>query len=334
MTDENKNEIQMPVMENVLVSSSPHLHDKNSVSKVMLTVIAALMPACAAGVYFFGFPALRVLLLCVISCLLIEGVWNHFAGKSGTWKDGSSILTGILLGMNISAGSPWWICFLGAALAIILGKEIFGGLGYNPFNPALVARVGLLIGFTTPMTTWISPTDGVTCATPLGMSVAELTSSKLDVVQNLFVGNVAGCVGETSALAILIGGVALIALKVIKWHIPVSFIGTVAVFASICHWADPETYIPPMYHVLSGGLFLGAFFMATDMVTSPMTNKGMIIFGVGCGLITCLIRIWASYPEGVSFAILFMNALVPLIDRFAAKKPFGSIEAEMAKGGA
>ena len=341
MTEENTDRIELPVMENVIVSSSPHLHDSNSVAKIMLIVIASLIPACATGVFYFGMPALRVLVFSILSCLLIEAIWNKLAGRKASWKDGSAVLTGLLLGMNLSAGAPWWICFLGGTLAIVLGKELFGGLGYNPFNPALVARVGLLIGFPTTMTSWVSPCDAVTTATldsvtsatPLGMAPAELID-KTDIIRDLLMGNVAGCIGETSAIALLIGGIVLIAFKIIKWHIPVSFIGTVAIFASVCHWADPETYIPPMYHLLSGGLFLGAIFMATDMVTSPMTKKGMIIFGVGCGVITCLIRFWASFPEGVSFAILFMNALVPLIDRFAAKKPFGIQEAELLQGGA
>jgi electron transport complex protein RnfD len=325
---ENKENITLPNMSEVIVSSSPHLHSDSSISKIMLMVIISLLPACLAGVYYFGFDAVRVLLLTIGSCLAVEAVWCTIAKKQNPWKDGSSILTGLLLGMNLSASSPWWICFLGACLAIILGKEIFGGLGNNPFNPALVARVGLLIGFTTPMTTWVSPVDGSTCATPLGMTFEQLVEHKIDIVSNLLVGNVAGCIGETSALALLIGGALLIGMKIIKWHIPVSFIGTVFVFTAICHYANPAVYIPPMYHVLSGGLILGAIFMATDMVTSPLTEKGMIVFGIGCGIVTCLIRLWASYPEGVSFAILFMNALVPLIDDFTQKKPFGAAEAE------
>lgn len=335
MTDEIKNEIEMPLMENVVVSSSPHLHANNSVSKIMFLVIVSLMPACFTGVYYFGFPALKVLVLCVLSCLLVEALWNVIAGREQTWRDGSAILTGLLLGMNLAACVPWWICFIGGCLAIILGKQLFGGLGYNPFNPALVARVGLLLGFTTQMTTWVSPVDGTTCATPLGMTIDHPEFvGKVISCKELLIGNVAGCIGETSVIALSIGGIFLISLKIIKWHIPVSFISTVAIFTGICHWINPEVYMSPLYHVLSGGLFIGAIFMATDMVTSPMTEKGMIIFGIGCGVITCLIRLWANYPEGVSFAILFMNALVPLIDRFSAKKPFGTKEAELQKEGA
>lgn len=332
MTEEKKSEKQkqivLPKPENLLVSASPHLYGGETIPKIMLIVIIALLPACATGIYFFGINALRVLLLCTISCMGMEFILGRLAGRPDAWKDGSAAVTGILLGMNLSAGVPWWICLIGALLAIGLGKQIYGGLGYNPFNPALVARVGLLIGFPKIMTTWIAPTPGkfiaetVTCATPLGIEIDKfkLTGEK---IADYLIGNRSGCLGETSVFALLLGGLALIILKIIRWQVPVAFIGTVLVFTGIVHYMSPSTTPTPIFHIATGGLFLGAFFMATDMVTSPMTGKGAFVFGTGCGIITCLIRIWGNYPEGVSFSILMMNALTPLIDRYTEKLPFG-----------
>jgi electron transport complex protein RnfD len=328
MSEENKQEILMPDMSQVLVSPGPHIHTKETVPKFMFTVVIAMLPACLAGIWFFGFAALKVLLLCTVSCVVLEEGWNKLTKRAPTWKDGSAILTGILLGLNLNAGVPWWVCVLGGILAIILAKQLYGGLGYNPFNPALVARVGLLIGLPEIMTTWNATrsmgVDVMTTATPLGMAPAETT------LGNLFVGNVGGCLGETSALALLIGGAILMAFRLIKWQVPVTYIGTVFIITGIAHWVNPETTYSPVFHVLSGGLLLGAFFMATDMVTSPMTKRGAWIFGLGCGIMTSLIRLWGSYPEGVSFSILFMNALTPLIDRTTVIKPFGY--AQMMKG--
>jgi len=358
----------MPNPQELIVSSSPHIHSKQGeIWKIMLWVLIALMPAAFAGVWFFGLNALKVMVFCVVFSVGFEMIWCKIEGKPlGTVKDLSAIVTGLLLAMNLSAGVPWWICLIGAFIAIGLGKQVFGGLGSNPFNPALVARVALLVAFPKLMTSWI-PTrqmlenpncelfsntamqairlgkfDGITCATPLGwareakavvqttdMSALEVGIQKFfpvangDALWNAFIGNIGGCLGETSALALLIGGILLISLKNIKWQVPLSFIGTVAIFTGIVNYFAPTVTPEALFHVLTGGLFLGAFFMATDMVTSPMTTKGAVIFGVGCGLITCLIRIWGGYPEGVSFSILIMNALVPLIDRFAKKIPFG-----------
>jgi len=331
---ETTSTIQLPDPSQLMVSNSPHIRDNQSISKIMFTVILALLPACLAGIWFFGFAALKVLLVTTLSCVLLEEGWNKLNKRASTWKDGSAILTGILLGMNLNAGMPWWVCVLGAVLAIILAKQLFGGLGYNPFNPALVARVGLLIGFPAIMTTWNVPqsgkflADAVTAATPLGEGAtpAALTS--------LFTGNVGGCVGETSVIALLIGGAILLWKKLIKWEIPVAYIGSVFLITAIPYILNHHGIhilrgdaIPhsPVYHVLSGGLLLGAFFMATDMVTTPMTRKGALIFGLGCGVMTSLIRLWGAYPEGVSFSILFMNALTPLIDRVTISKPFGYV---------
>ncbi|QBG49236.1 RnfABCDGE type electron transport complex subunit D [Verrucomicrobia bacterium S94] len=315
----------MPDPSKLMVSNSPHMRDKPTIDKIMLTVVVAMMPACIAAVLFFGLAAIKVLIISTVSCILVEEGWNKLTKRPSTWRDGSAVLSGILLGMNLNAGAPWWICVLGGLLAMLLGKQLYGGLGYNPFNPVLVARVGLLIGFPGIMTTWDKPDlgrmmiDGVTAATPLGLAPGET------VLRDLIFGNVGGCLGETSALALLIGGGILIWKKLIKWEVPLAFIGTVFILTGIMHLVNPEQYHSPVAHVLSGGLMLGAFFMATDMVTSPMTHKGAWIFGFGCGLITSLIRLWGSYPEGVSFAILFMNALVPLIDRGTIRKPFGYV---------
>jgi len=315
----------MPDPARLVVSNSPHIRQGDNIKKVMFTVVLAMLPACLAGIWFFGLAALKVLLLCTVSCVVIEEGWNKLMKRASTWKDGSAILTGILLGMNLNAGVPWWVCILGGILAIILGKQLFGGLGYNPFNPALVARVGLLIGFPAIMTEWRVPqagkmfVDGVSAATPLGMDPGTTS------LGNLLSGNVGGCLGETSAIALLIGGAILIAFKLIKWQVPLAFIGSVFAITGVAHLISPETTHSPIFHVLSGGLLLGAFFMATDMVTSPMTKKGALIFGLGCGIMTSAIRLWGSYPEGVSFSILFMNALTPLIDRSTISKPFGYI---------
>ena len=317
--------IRLPDPSKLIVSNSPHIRSGENIRRIMFLVVAALLPACAVGIWFFGLAALEVLLLCTASCVLFEEGWNKLAKRASTWKDGSAIITGILLGMNLNAGVPWWVCILGGFLAIILAKQLFGGLGYNPFNPALVARVGLLIGLPEIMTTWNQPQAGkmaidtLTTATPLGMAPG------LVEIKSMLIGNTGGCLGETSAIALLVGGVLLMAFKLIKWQVPLAFIGSVFVITGIAHWANPTEYHSPMVHVLTGGLLLGAFFMATDMVTSPMTKKGALIFGLGCGVMTSLIRLWGSYPEGVSFSILFMNALTPLIDRLTMQKPFGYV---------
>lgn len=323
---ETNQTVQLPDPAKLVVSNSPHMRSGQDIAKIMFTVVLAMLPACLAGIWFFGLAALWVLLLCTITCVVVEEGWNKLMKRPATWKDGSAILTGILLGMNLNAGVPWWVCILGGFLAIILGKQLFGGLGFNPFNPALVARVGLLIGLPEIMTTWNATramgADVVTTATPLGMAPGAAE------VKDMLIGNVGGCLGETSAIALLVGGAILIAFKLIKWEVPVAFIGTVAIMTGIAHAVNPEAYHSPVVHVLSGGLLLGAFFMATDMVTSPMTRKGAFIFGLGCGIMTGLIRLWGSYPEGVSFSILFMNALTPLIDRVTIRKPFGYVAPE------
>jgi len=332
-------EIRLPDTSKLVVSTSPHFHDDQDVRKIMLTVIVALLPACLVGIWFFGLRALLVLAVCGGSCVFFEWLFARWMKLGSSVGDLSALLTGILLGMNLSAGTPVWICIAGSLLAIGLGKMIYGGLGYNPFNPALIGRVGLLIACPTALTTWVKPlglahwttnVDGMTGATPLGV-LGMLKQWNPEQVMDgltplhLFVGRVGGCLGETSALALLLGGLFLIKKGIIRWQTPVAFIGTVVIVTGIAHAVAPGQFAPPWFHLLTGGLFLGAFFMATDMVTSPMNPLGNVIFGMGCGLVTCVIRLWGSYPEGVSFSILFMNALVPLIDRYTASRPFGYV---------
>jgi electron transport complex protein RnfD len=340
--------INLPKPSDLLVSVSPHIHSGASIKKIMLWVIIALLPACAAGVIFFGLAALKVILLCVFFCVAVEWIIGRMLGRPNDWKDMSAVLTGILLALNLAACVPWWICLIGAILAIGVAKQLYGGMGYNPFNPALVARVGLLVGFPKLMTTWIpslnmaSPShvlnkymlDATTCATPLGIAKTAITKpnsikdvfaslSSTDAYTVYLTGDMPGCLGETSVLALLIGGILLVALKLIRWQVPLAFIGTVGILTGVLHYFNPILTPSPIFHILTGGLMLGAIFMATDMVTSPMTKMGALIFGVGCGLISTLIRVWGGYPEGVSFSILIMNALTPLIDRYTAHTPFG-----------
>ncbi|NOY14219.1 MAG: RnfABCDGE type electron transport complex subunit D [Deltaproteobacteria bacterium] len=319
------------------LSSSPHIHSGETTDKVMRLVIYALLPATLLAIYFFGLPALSTLLICTLGCIGFEALSCKLLKQPPTIADGSAALTGILLAFNLPPSIPWWIALLGAATAILIGKQIYGGLGYNPFNPALVARVVLLISFPVQMTRWTAPAplasgiDAITAATPLGeMKTVVSLTGKLPELANsgfmdYFTGNMGGSLGEVSALALLLGGLFLIYKKVISWHIPVSFLGTVLVIGGIFWLVDPGRYPSPVFHLLTGGLLLGAFFMATDMVTSPVTYKGMLIFGFGCGLLTILIRLFGGYPEGVSFAILLMNAVTPLIDRTCRPKIYGQV---------
>ncbi len=325
-------------MENQLyLSSSPHIHSGDTTDKVMRLVIYALLPATALSIYFFGLPALSVLLICTLGCVGFEAAACKLMKQPLSIKDGSGALTGILLALNLPASTPWWISLLGAAIAIFIGKMIYGGLGYNPFNPALVARVVLLISFPVQLTSWTAPAplgsglDAVTAATPLGeMKTAVMLTGKLPELAtsgfgHYLTGNMAGCLGEVSALALLAGGLFLLYKKVISWHIPVSYLGTVLMVGGIFWLVDASKYPSPLFHLITGGLLLGAFFMATDMVTSPVTHTGMLIFGCGCGLLTVLIRLFGGYPEGVSFAILLMNAATPLIDRYCRPKIYGHV---------
>ena len=303
-------------MENKLhISVSPHIHSKNSTQRIMLDVLISLLPATIAGVVIFGLEALLVIAVCVAVSVLSEFVFNKIVKKPLTIGDLSAAVTGLLLALNLPANIPLWQAGVGSLFAIIIVKCIFGGIGKNVVNPAITGRVFMLIAFTS-MTTAAFPLDSTAGATPL----AGIASGNEVVLTDLLLGNVGGSIGETCKVALLIGGVYLLVRRVITWHIPVAFIATTFIFTLAVHEFD---FMLALSLVLSGGLIIGAFFMATDYVTSPTTPLGKIIFGIGAGLITVLIREWGIYPEGVSFAILIMNILNPYIDSLTARKMFG-----------
>lgn len=305
-------------MENKLhVSLSPHISSSNSTQRTMLDVIIALVPVSIAAVILFGIPALLVIAVCVISAVVGEAVFNIAVKKEQTIEDLSAVVTGLILALNLPANVPLWQAAVGSVFAIVIVKGIFGGLGKNIVNPAIAARVFMLIAFGS-MTKAAFPTglDSVSGATPL----ADLANDKAVNLLDLFLGKCGGALGETCTAALLIGGIYLLVRKVISWHIPVAFIGTTFLFTFAVEGWNLETTLA---WVLSGGLVLGAFFMATDYVTSPTTAKGKLIFGIGAGVITVLIRFWGGYPEGVSFAILLMNIVNPYIDSLTPRKIFG-----------
>lgn len=305
-------------MENKLhVSLSPHISSSNSTQRTMLDVIIALVPVSIAAVILFGIPALFVIAVCVVSAVAGEAVFNIAVKKEQTIGDLSAVVTGLILALNLPANVPLWQAAVGSVFAIVIVKGIFGGLGKNIVNPAIAARVFMLIAFGS-MTKAAFPTglDSVSGATPL----ADLANDKAVNLLDLFLGKCGGALGETCTAALLIGGIYLLVRKVISWHIPVAFIGTTFLFTFAVEGWNLETTLA---WVLSGGLVLGAFFMATDYVTSPTTAKGKLIFGIGAGVITVLIRFWGGYPEGVSFAILLMNIVNPYIDSLTPRKIFG-----------
>jgi len=319
-------------MKDIVITSSPHLRTVETLPRVMYDVVIALLPAVVISTVFFGPRVLAVMLTAVISAVLFEAGCLKIAGASGiraTALDGSAVVAGLLLAFNVPPTCPFWMVVLGSFIAIVVTKHTFGGLGYNVFNPALVARVFLLISFPVHMTAWTRPTywraDAVSGSTPLGVLKTEGLQAAREMfqVQGNFIGSIPGCLGEVSAAALILGGIYLLARKVITWEIPVFFLGTLFVFTGIFRAVDPSTYASPLFHLVSGGAVLGALFMATDMVTSPLTRKGQMIFGFGCGLLTGVIRLFGGYPEGVAFAILLMNATVPLIDRYTEVKKFG-----------
>lgn len=306
------------------VSGSPHVHSGETVQKIMWSVVLALVPAFLVSVFYFGLPVIVLTFVSVGCCVLFEYLIQRFLMKvKPTISDGSAVVTGLLLAFNVPANLPIWIMVVGAIVAIGIAKMPFGGLGHNPFNPALVARVFLLIAFPVAMTSWPVPTpvwgfaDAVTGPTPLGLlkESASLDMSQMPSYTNLLVGQMGGSFGEVSAIALLIGAAFLLWKRIISWHIPVAFMLTVFIFSGIFWLIDPTHYASPFFHLLTGGIVLGACFMATDMVTSPTSHSGMLVFGCGCGLITIIIRLFGAYPEGVSFSILIMNALVPLINK-------------------
>lgn len=297
------------------ISSSPHFHSNITTKSIMLDVIIALIPAFIAGVIFFGLSALLLVGVCIVTCVFCEFIFNLIIKKEQTVGDLSAIVTGLILGLNIPANLPIWQAVVGSVFAIIIVKCIFGGIGCNVVNPALTSRVFMLVAFGS-MAKAAFPLDSVSSATPL----AQLAEGKLPSLFDTFIGNIGGAIGETSALALLIGGIYLLIKKVITWHIPVSFIGSVFVLSFLL---DGFNFTSALLWILSGGLFLGAFFMATDYVTSPSTALGKIIYGVGAGFITVIIRFYGNYPEGVSFGILMMNILNPYIELLTQRKLFG-----------
>ena len=320
-------------MDRLIVSPSPHLHTKTSTKSLMRDVVIALLPAVVVSVLFYGWSELLVLGVSVASCVLLEYLITKFLLKGEcTIGDWSAVITGVLLALNLPSTTPWWVVLIGAIVAIGVAKMTFGGLGQNLFNPALVGRVFLLISFPTYMTDWTKPAgfisnaavDAYTGATPLGL-VAEGGVKALEGMDylNMLFFNIGGSAGELSAIALLIGFVYLLARKVIRPYITLSIWATVAVFSGIFWLINPEVYTDPAFNLLTGGLLLGSIFMATDYVTSPMSNWGGVIFGIGIGVITMLIRYFGAYPEGVSFAILIMNSVVPLINKVCHAKKYG-----------
>jgi electron transport complex protein RnfD len=326
----------------LVVSVSPHVKSAETTSHIMWTVSFALLPAMLSGLYFFGLKALFVTALCIISCVLFEHLYMKLVDKKSVVSDGSAFLTGLLLGMNMPASlwsfSPFTahVPIIASLIAIVITKQLFGGLGFNIFNPALVGRAFVLISWPRPMTIWLKPVasfaamDATTTATPLGVlkeggmnELMKVFGDKMSLYQHLLSGNTAGSIGETSAIALLIGGLFLLYKRYITWHIPVSFLATVAVLAWIFGGKGALFAGDPLIHLFSGGLMLGALFMATDYVTSPSMKNAQIVFGIGCGCLTMLIRLKGGFPEGVMFAILLMNCFAPLLDRGIKSRVFG-----------
>jgi electron transport complex protein RnfD len=321
------------------VSPSPHINSELSVQKLMYGVVLSLIPAFLVTLYVFGIGALIVTAISVASCVLVEMTLQKYLLRSEVRiRDGSAIVTGLLLAFNLPSNLPWWMVVLGSIFAIGIGKMTYGGLGNNPFNPALVGRVFLLISFPVQMTSWPLPIvsrlqylDATTGATPLGLikeavrngeALPEVMSQLPDHMQ-LFMGQMGGSLGEVSAFALILGFLWLLYKRIITWEIPVFMVATIFILTGILWWINPDKYASPLFHILTGGVMLGAIYMATDLVTSPMTKTGMILYAVGIGLITVVIRVSGAYPEGVSFAILIMNAFVPLINKYIKPKRFG-----------
>ncbi|MBP3324279.1 MAG: RnfABCDGE type electron transport complex subunit D [Clostridia bacterium] len=305
------------------VSSSPHIRAARNTQGIMLDVIIALLPAAVAGVIIFGLNALFIILTCVISAVLSEFIFDKVVKKRNTITDLSAVVTGLLLALNLSSNVPLWQAAVGSCFAIVVVKCLFGGIGQNFANPAITARIFMLISFT-DMAQSAFPTivDSVATATPLSIA-SGVSEGSLPSLLDMLLGLRGGCIGETSTLALLIGGAYLLIRRVIYWHTPVAFIGTVFV----CSFIFYGDFTATLYQIMAGGLMIGAFFMATDYATTPVSKLGKLVFGIGCGLITCLIRFWGSYPEGVSYAILLMNILTPYIEKLTAKKPFGGVKA-------
>lgn len=320
----------------LVISPAPHVHGSNDTRRMMGDVLIALLPALCVSVVAYGWQAFIVTAFSVACCVLIEWFIGKFMLKgTSTIGNLSAVVTGVLLAFNLPANIPLWLVAIGAAVAIGIGKMTFGGLGKNPFNPALVGRVFLLIAFPVAMTTFPEALGATTGATPLALAKEALKTGTpvSEVMQNLnlcdmFLGAKSGSMGEISVVALLLGFVWLLVRKVITWHVPVFVLGTMALISGITWAVSPTEYMSPLFHLCSGGAVLGAVFMATDYVTSPMTKKGAIIYAVGIGMITMFVRLWGAYPEGMSFAILIMNAVVPLIDKYVRPKRFGVVKSK------
>lgn len=320
---------------NLMVSSTPHIRSNVTVSSIMRDVLIALAPAAIMGIIFFGIQAALIIIISIASCILFEGLFQVIAKKPITIGDLSAVVTGLLLAMNLPSTSPFWMPIVGSFFAIVIAKQLFGGLGQNFINPALAARAFLLASYPTKMTDFVATTqnsigiDGISSATPLAQ-IAEATSP-ITITGNDFlnalIGNIGGCIGETCAIALILGGIYLLVRKVISWRIPVSYILTVFLFTTILKLFGGDASVRiPYYELFTGGLMLGAFFMATDYSSSPVTPVGQLIMGIGCGILTTLIRVYGGYPEGVSYSILLMNLCVPLIDRYTKPKKFGEVK--------
>jgi electron transport complex protein RnfD len=337
--------------------AGPYTHERTSISRTMGLVMLALLPATLYSLYLFGWPAIFLFVTTLLACLLFEAASLQIAGKRARpfLLDGSALLTGWLLAMTLPPWAPWWIGVVGAFLAIVIGKQVFGGIGQNLFNPAMVARVALLISFPLEMTLFNSPValfstqapgfldslaitfgssdqlDAISSATTLGHLKTELSrdvpletaGSAIDSLWQLTLGQTSGSLGETSALLLLLGGLFLIYKRIITWHIPLAMLGTLTLLASLFHLIDPQSYVSPLTHLLSGAAIMGAFFIATDLVTSPVSIRGQLLFGAGVGLLVYAIRTWAGYPEGVAFAVMLMNACTPLIDHYLKPRIYG-----------
>ena len=324
----------------LIATSSPHIRGNETTRSLMLDVVIAMVPALVAAVIVFGIRALTLTAVSVVACIFWEWLYRKILKKDQTVGDLSAVVTGMLLAFVCPVTLPSWMMILGDAFAILLVKQLYGGIGRNFMNPALAGRAALLACYATAMTTWIDPSaskagvlgvgaDIVTAATPMAMMKEGGLAAVMETydLQSMFVGNIGGSLGEVSALALLIGGIYLIARKVITWHIPVAYLGTVAVLTFLFpRGNDPLTFM--LYNLLGGGLMLGAFFMATDYVTSPVTSKGRIVFGIGCGLLTVFIRYFGGYPEGVCYSILIMNCTTWLIDKYMRPARFGVVKGE------
>lgn len=313
-------------MDKLIVSPSPHDENYTKTTNIMLNVIIALLPAWGAAIYFFGMRVIPLTAVCIGSCIFFEYICRQMMKRDNTISDLSAVVTGLILAMNLPSTLPYWMAVIGSFIAIVIVKQLFGGLGQNFANPAITARIVLMISFPAAMTRWVEPfthtdLDAVSGATPLPLAGTENAFSYLD----LFLGKTGGCLGETCSAALLIGGLYLAARKIISLAAPLSFIGSLFILS----WIGGSD---PLYQILAGGVFLGAFFMATDYATTPITTKGKIVFGLGCGIITFIIRRFGSYPEGVSFSILLMNVLTPYIEQLTRTKVLGAKEAEKNEG--